>query len=250
MTPVDAILLGLAGFAAGGINAAAGGGSLITFPALLAIGLSPLAANVTNTLSVWPGYVGGTYGYRRELTGQRSRAIGLGTVAAIGAVGGAVALLTLSPGVFKAIVPLLLLLSSGLLFVQPRLARRLASKPADAKQNNPALVVAMLACGAYGAYFGGGLGVLMLGVLGALVRDSLQRLNGLKALLSLVINTIAAIAFIFYGPIDWAAVAVIAPASLLGGYAGASIMRRLPTSLLRAVVVTLGVVVAIILIVK
>ncbi len=250
MTPVDGILLALAGFAAGGINAAAGGGSLITFPALLAIGLSPLAANVTNTISVWPGYLGGTVGYRKELEGQKPRAVGLGIIAAIGAVGGAVALLTLSAGVFKAIVPVLLLLSSGLLLIQPRLAARLQNQPEAAKPNNPVLVIAMLASGAYGAYFGGGLGVLLLGALGALVRDSLQRLNGLKALLSLVINTIAAIAFIFYGPIDWAAVAVIAPASLLGGYLGASIMRRLPAWMLRAVVCTLGTVVAIILIVK
>lgn len=245
VTPGDAVLLAVAGFAAGSVNAVAGGGSLLSFPALVASGLPPLSANVTNTVSLWPGYLGSVAAYRVEVRAQRERAVALGAAAVAGAVAGSAILLTAPDDVFEAIVPVLILAACALLAAQPRVAAHIARRTAaGGRARNVDLHVATFAAGTYGAYFGGGLGVILLAVLGIFLADHLQRLNGLKSALSLVVNTVALAIFAVLAPVAWLSVAVVAPASLVGGYVGAGFARRLGVTALRWTVITFGIVVA------
>lgn len=245
MTLADALLIAVAGFLAGGVNAVAGGGSLISFPALVASGLPTLDANVTNTTAVWPGYLGSAAAYRREIADQGDRLRGLGLTAAAGGVVGSAVLLLVPDAVFDAVVPFLVLAGSLLLAAQPRISRLVRRRTAAEEGHTVQLHAALFLAAVYGAYFGGGLGVILLAVLGIFVNDHLQRLNGLKSAISLLVNTIALVAFALFGPVHWLSVAIVAPASLLGGYAGAGLARRLSADALRAVVVVFGVVVAV-----
>src|SRR5947207_320495 len=218
---------------------------------MLAVGYPALRANVTNTVAIWPGYLGSTAAYRPELVGQRPRAVALGISSVAGAVVGSIVLLTTPEKVFRSIVPFLILAASALLAVQPLVTDRVRRLPGAHREHNSAILhVAVFVGGVYGAYFGGGLGVMLLAVLGLFIADTLQRINALKTLLSLVINTVALVAFVLFGPVIWSVVAVVAPSALLGGYVGAGLARRLRADVLRAVVVAFGVVVAVILLVK
>jgi hypothetical protein len=234
-------LLALAAFVAGAVNALAGGGSLISFPALIAAGHSPLAANVTNAVALWPGYLGSVLGFRPELVGQGPRLRGFVVDAVVGAVAGSVLLLALPDEAFDLVVPALVLLATGLLALQPRLSRRLRERgPGAARGHRLALHASIVAGATYGAYFGGGLGVVLLAVLGLFVADSLTRLNATKSVLALLINTVALVAFALFGPVDWLAAAVMAPASITGGLSGARLARLLPPDRLRVSVVVVG----------
>jgi uncharacterized membrane protein YfcA len=246
----DALLTAAAGLVAGGVNAIAGGGSLILFPALVAIGFGTLPANVTNSVALWPGYAGGVAGFRAELAGQRARAVSLSVTAAAGAVVGCGLLLVTPDSAFDAVVPFLVLAASLLLAAQPRVSRMVGPPSADHRANAKVLYPAAGVAAVYGGYFGGALGVILLGVLALTVRDSLRRLNGLKAVLSLVVSTVTVVAFGLFGPVDWVAVAIIAPAALLGGYLGAKVARRLNDRVLRWAVVAFGIVVAVLLFVR
>lgn len=245
MSIADALLIAVAGFLAGSVNAVAGGGSLISFPALVAIGLPTLDANVTNTTAVWPGYLGSAAAYREELSAQRERLRGLVVTSLLGGVVGSVVLLAADDSVFDAVVPFLVLAGSILLALQPRIAAFVASRDSSVRNASVQLHVAVFLAAVYGAYFGGGLGVILLAVLGIYVADHLQRLNALKSALSLLVNTVALIAFALFGPVDWLAVAIVAPASLAGGYLGARMARRLSPETLRSTVVVFGLVVAV-----
>ena len=242
-----AALLAGAGLGAGVVNAVAGGGSLITFPALLAAGYPSVTANVTNAIAVLPGYVGGSLAYRRELAGQRGRIRALAATSTAGAAVGAALLLVSPASVFEAIVPWLILAACGLLAAQPRVAaavrtRRTAPSPLG-------LHAALFAATVYGGYFGAGLGIMVLAILGVFVEDGLQRLNALKGVLSLLVAVVCAAAFAVFGPVAWDAAAIVGASCLLGGAAGVSVARRLPASVLRAVVIAYGVSVAIVLLV-
>lgn len=250
MSGADALLIAVAGFLAGGVNAVAGGGSLISFPALVAIGLPTLDANVTNTTAIWPGYLGSAGAYREELADQRDRLRALTITALVGGIVGSVVLLGTDDAVFDALVPFLVLAGSLLLALQPRIAAFVASQDQTVRNATVQLHLAIFLAAVYGAYFGGGLGVILLAVLGIYVADHLQRLNALKSALSLLVNTVALIAFALFGPVDWLAVAIVAPASLVGGYVGGRTARRLSPTALRATVVVFGVVVAVWLFVR
>lgn len=246
-------LLAVAGVAvvAGGLNAVAGGGSLVLFPSLLAVGLPPLAANVTTTVSIWPGYVGTALGYRAELCGQLRRVLVLALPALLGGATGAVLLLTTPETVFEAVVPVLVVLASLLLGLQTPVTRWVQGVPGAAGGlGSPLLHGALFLAAVYGGYFGGALGVVLLAVLAVLLAGDLQRLNALRAVLSLLVNTVALVAFALFGPVDPLVVAVAAPASLLGGYVGARLARRLPVHLLRGVVVVFGVAVGVALLLR
>lgn len=232
-------LLGGAGFLAGAVNAVAGGGSLISFPALLAVGQPAVTANVTNAVAVVPGYLGGTVGYRRELQGQRRRATGLAATNIIGAVCGAILLLVSSEKLFKAIVPFLVLFSAALLAAQPAL-KKLTRGPRGGGEHTVRLHAMNFGAAVYGGYFGAGLGIMLLAVLELSIDDELQRLNALKGLLSLVIGLVAAAYFAIFGPVQWDAAAVMAVTSLGGGQAGVLVARRLDDRVLRWVVVAFG----------
>jgi uncharacterized membrane protein YfcA len=247
----EAGLLAGAGVLAGAVNAMAGGGTLISFPALLAVGYPPLTATVTSTVSLWPGYLGGAVGYRRELAGQRSLALGLAGGAATGAVIGAILLLSTSAKVFETLVPILIGLASLALLIQPWLKNKLGlDQNSEARGHSRWAYVGVLLGGVYGAYFSGGMGVLLLGVLGLFVHDHLQRVNAVRAVLSLTINSVAVTAYALFGPVHWPAVAIMAVASLVGGFSGTRLARRLSPGVLRGVVVTFGAVLSVVLAIR
>jgi len=254
LEPVQLLLLAAAALLAGAVNAVAGGGSLISFPALLAVGYPAITANVTNSVALTPGYFGGTLGYRRELAGQRRRILALGATSAIGAVVGAVLLLVSSPELFERIVPFLIFLACGLLALQTRLAamvrarrgddgRPAAGEPAGTDRHTGPLFATQFLAAVYGAYFGAGMGIMMLAILGIFLTDSLQRLNALKGLLSFLISVVAAVWFALFADVSWVAAAVMAVASLLGGQLGVVLARRLNDQVLRWLVIAFGVVV-------
>ncbi|MBT2229618.1 sulfite exporter TauE/SafE family protein [Nonomuraea sp. NEAU-A123] len=227
-----------AGLLAGAVNALAGGGTLISFPALLALGYPSITASVTNAVALWPGYLGGVLGYRAELRGQRRRATVLSATAVLGAIAGS-SLLLLTPGrLFDSLVPWLVAFASLALLVQPWLRKRFEG---DGRQGTSRLIyVGVFLGGCYGAYFNGGMGVLLLAVLGLFLHDNLHRVNAVRAMLSLVVSTVSVVAFSLFGPVRWEAVAVVAPASLAGGFLGTRVARLMPPAVLRGVVVVFG----------
>jgi uncharacterized membrane protein YfcA len=240
------LLLAAAGALAGAINAAAGGGSLLSFPALVLVGLPALSANVTNTVALSFGYVGGAAGFREELRQDPGRVRRLAVASGAGAVIGVVLIEISSPDTFRALVPWLLLASCLLLAAQPWVARHVADRRRALASRRPtATELAQVAAGAYGAYFGAGMGVMVLALLGMGSTEPLQHLNALKSAIQLAVNAIAAACFIVIAPVSWAAVLVLGPASLVGGRLGASLSKRVPTTILRRVVITLGIAVAV-----
>ncbi|MEU5806748.1 sulfite exporter TauE/SafE family protein [Streptomyces sp. NPDC047718] len=235
-----------AGIGAGTINTIVGSGTLITFPVLLATGLSPVTANVSNTLGLVPGSLSGAFGYRKELRGQRRRVIRLGAVSLVGGLAGAVLLLTLPSESFDTIVPVLIGLALVLVVLQPRLAAALrrrqeaAGRDGGHPDGGPVLLGGMLAASAYGGYFGAAQGVLYLALMGLLLHDDMQRINAVKNVLAALVNGIAAVFFLFVADFDWTAVLLIAVGSTIGGQIGAKVGRRLPPTALRAVIVVVG----------
>lgn len=238
-------LLAAAGIVAGAVNAIAGGGSLISFPALLGVGYPALTANVTNTVALVPGYLGGSLAYRPELKGQQENIRFLGAISLLGGLAGSIVLVESPASVFRAIVPWLILLSCGLLVIQPVVGKWVQKQDAKGKRQVIPLAVTQFLAAVYGGYFGAGLGVMMLAVLGIFLHDTLQRLNALKGLMSLIINLVSAIFFAIFAPVAWFPVIIMAVASLLGGNLGVFVARRLSNTVLRALVVAFGVVVAV-----
>jgi hypothetical protein len=250
---LEAAGLAAAAFAAGAVNAVAGGGSLISFPALLVAGYPAKTANVTNTVALWPGYLGGSLGYRDELRHQRRLVAHLLAPSVLGAIAGSAILLSTSEDAFEAVVPFLILFATALMAFQKQLTdfagrHRLAARSRD--HVPPLLLAVAFLLAVYGAYFGAGLGILTLAVLGVLIPDDLQRLNALKGMSSLLINAVAVIYFAAFGPVEWAPAAVMAIGALAGGYLGAGIARRLGQERLRTAVVAFGVVIAIVLFIR
>jgi uncharacterized membrane protein YfcA len=249
MSPADALLVAASGLGAGAVNAVAGGGTMLSFPALLAVGVPALTANITSSVGLLSGYAGGSVAYRRELEGQRSRVRALAPYAVVGGVAGALLLLVTPEDAFEAVVPFLLLLACGLLAIQPRLAAALARQRHGSADIHWGVRAAVGVGGIYGSYFGAGLGVLLLAVLGMLIADELQRLNALKGVLSLVVNVVGVAVYLVSGEVAWAYAAILAVTAYLGGTVGVSVARRLPTPVMRSAVVTLGTVVAVVLLV-
>ncbi|NKY56105.1 sulfite exporter TauE/SafE family protein [Nocardia flavorosea] len=244
MSWLEMLAVFAAGIAAGGINAVVGSGTLITFPVLLAVGLPPVTANVSNTVGLVPGSLSGVIGYRRELSGQRARLLRYGSASLLGAAVGAVLLLNLPEDAFVAIVPVLIIAALVLVVMQPRLSawvrERQRDKESTSAHGGPILLAAIFATGIYGGYFGAAQGVLLVGLLGVFVQDELQRLNAVKNVLALLANALAAAVFIAVAEIDWRVVALIAAGSILGGQIGARVGRRLSPNVLRAVIVVVG----------
>ncbi len=238
-----------AAIGAGAVNALAGGGTLISFPVLTAIGVPSVSANATNTVALCPGYVGGTYALRREIgaTGEPLRARLV--VSAIGGLIGALLLLFTRNDVFRAIVPDLILLSCLLLAVQDHLRRGVAGHRGGRDLTAPQLVGIFLA-GAYGGYFGAGLGIMLIAVLGLFSNVPFTQLNAVKQPLAAAINVAAAAFLVFSGKVEWTLVAVMAPAALIGGGLGGRLSTLLPANRFRWVVVTIGVVISLVYLVR
>jgi uncharacterized membrane protein YfcA len=245
VSAVDLLIAAGVALVAGVINSIAGGGSLILFPTLVALGLPTVPANVTNSVAQWPGYIGGIFGFREELVGQRGRILRFGLVAALGGLAGSVILLTTPAKAFSIVVPILVLMASLLLAVQPLLTRRLRREVDGTHTRDPAWTyVALFLAAAYGGYFGGALGVILVAVLGTALHR-LKLANALKSVLSAVTATVTIVVFGLFGPVHWLVVAVCAPASLIGGFLGARVATRIPTTPLRVFIVVFGIAVSI-----
>jgi uncharacterized membrane protein YfcA len=244
----ELLAIAAAGVAAGTINAVVGSGTLITFPTLLAFGFPPVVANVSNNIGLVPGGVTASWGYRQELTGQGRRVLLLGPMSLAGAVTGSLLLLSLPASAFRTIVPALLALSVALVLAQNRIqaavARRRAAGTGSARGHSAIAMAGVYGAGAYGGYFGAAQGVLLVGLLGSLLPEPLQRVNALKNVLSLIVNAVSAVVFVSVArdSIDLRVVGLIAGGSLLGGFLGARFGRRLSPRALRAIIVVVGVV--------
>lgn len=249
----DFILIALAAVAAGFINAIAGGGTLISFPALIAVGVAPVAANVTNTVALVPGYLGATFAQLKDLTGQGRRLRLLLPTAAAGGLTGGLLLLNTSEKLFSDLVPYLILLAAGLLasqdYVRKWVVQRIEASGGSASHEAWAIAPVFLAA-VYGGYFGAGLSVIVLAVLGLVIDDTLTRLNGLKQIIAFSVNVAAALFFIFSGQVVWTAAAVMAVGAILGGVLGGKLARFIKPQALRAVVVAIAVIVAVIYLVR
>jgi len=246
VTWFEIVAILLAGVAAGTINTVVGSGTLITFPTLLAFGVPPVTANVSNTIGLVPGSVSGAIGYRAELAGQRDRLIRLGTASLLGGTAGAILLLVLPSAAFDTIVPVLIGLGVLLVVTGPLISRRVAVRAerrgATVREHGSWWVwPAVAAAGIYGGYFGAAQGVLLVAVLGIGVADTLQRHNATKNVLAGLVNAVAAVVFILVAEVDWLAAGLIAAGSIVGGQLGATVGRRLPPMVLRGVIVVVGV---------
>lgn len=241
LSPLDALLVLVAGVGAGAINTVVGSGSLITFPVLLAVGYPPLTANVSNNLGLVPGAVSGAVAYRRELRGQRARILRFAPASVLGGLTGAVALLALPASAFDAIVPVFVAVGVVLVVLQPRINRWLLRRHAGGERGaGPAALLGTYGTGVYGGYFGAAQGIMLLAILGLALDDDLQRVNALKVVLAGLVNFVAAIVFVIAAHLAWLAVALIAVGSTIGGQLGARVGRRLPAPALRALIVVVG----------
>jgi hypothetical protein len=238
VTVTDGLLLSTSSAVAGLVNAVAGGGTLLTFPALLLAGVPPVAANATNTVALWPGQVSSAWAYRGHIRDERQRALALGVPSLLGGIAGAALLLVLPDSTFEAVVPWLILFACALLALQGPLKTALAR---SRHANHPAAIwIAQLAISIYGGYFGAGIGILMLAAMAILLPSSLQHANGLKVLFALLINGVAAAIFLVAGAARLPEAGLMAAASVIGGFAGAKLAQRLPPAGMRGFAIAVG----------
>jgi hypothetical protein len=242
-------MIGLAAVAGGLVNALAGGGTLITFPMLTAVGIPPVVANITNTVALCPGYIGGTFAQRKDLEGQKRRMWLLLPTGVAGGIAGGILLLYTGDAVFRKLIPWLILTAVVLLATQDRMRNWVMARMSDTghRHLNEAWSMALIFPAAvYGGYFGAGLGVMMLAVLGLVLEDSLTRLNALKQSLSFSINIAAAVFFLFSGQVVWSAAIVMAAGALAGGVLGGRMAGSIKPVTLRWIVISIGLVVSLI----
>jgi uncharacterized membrane protein YfcA len=239
---LEALAILVAGMVAGTINTVVGSGTLFTFPVLLGFGYAPVTANVSNTIGLVPGAISGAFGYRRELAGQRRRAMVFGTASLLGGITGAVLLLVLPAGAFKAIVPAFIVIALVLIVLQPRLQTFIAARRQHVPPHGGTLsLLAVYAAGVYGGYFGAAQGILLLAILGLSLHEDLQRINALKNVLAGLVNLVAGVIFVLVAHVAWTPALLIAAGSIVGAQLGARYGRRLPPDALRAVIVVVGV---------
>lgn len=249
MELLEAVGLAVAALIAGAINAVAGGGSLVTFPGLLAAGYDSKIANQTNTVAVWPGNVGGSLAYRGELANQKRNITMLALPTFAGALLGSIILLATPESTFRALVPFLILSACFILYFQDQLGRATAKHRMTVTGEPRVLLlqIAIFMTAIYGGYFGAGMGIIFLAILGLLLPDDIQNSNALKGLISVAVNGIAAVYFVFFGIVAWGPAVIMAIGSLVGGYLGVGVARRLNRERLRQVVVVYGVIAATVL---
>jgi len=253
MTSVELAIAGVVAIAAGFVNALAGGGTLITFPVLIALGIPAVAANVTNTVALCPGYLGGTLVQIKSLSGNKQRLHVFGATGALGGLAGGILLLNTEEKTFRTLIPYLILLAAGLLAVEGPVRRWQARRvgQGEAQHERPlAKAIPVFLASIYGGYFGGGLSVILLAVLALALRESLTRLNALKQLIALSVNVAAAIFFLFSGKVVWLATVVMAIGALVGGAIGGSVADRVKPLVLRWIVVVFGVAISIVYFVR
>jgi uncharacterized protein len=243
-------LLGAGGFA-GLINTVVGSGTLITFPTLLALGVPPVTANISNTVGLAPGSLSGAWATGHELSGERRRVLWLGSASLLGGIGGAFLLLWLPSAAFDAIVPVLIGLGCVLVILQPFITKRLAYRRArlgleaepslGAGLGSVPLWLAIALTGVYGGYFGAAQGVLLIAILGIGLAESLARVNAIKNVLATIVNTIAGVVFVIVSEVNWPAAIAIAVGSVFGAQVGGRVARKLPATIYRVIIVAVGV---------
>ena len=234
-------IIALAGVWAGMINTVVGSGTLVTFPVLVALGYPPVTATTSNAIGLISGSITGAVGYRKELAGHGPRVVRYGIASFLGAIVGAVLLLSLPHDAFETIVPVLVGLAVLLVAVQPVLARRLRNREQRDRTSSPLLYFLIFLVGVYGGYFTAAQGIMLVGVMGLLVADPLQRLNAFKNTLASVVNLVAGVIYAVVAPVDWTVVGIIAASSIVGGLLGAKVGRRLQPALLRSVIIVIGI---------
>jgi uncharacterized membrane protein YfcA len=249
---LQALVIFAAGIWAGGINVIVGSGTLVTFPVLLLFGYAPLTANVSNNIGMVAGGVSGIHGYRHELVPNRDLLIRLAPASILGALAGALLLLALPAGSFKAIVPVLIVIGLVMVIVGPALQRRTARRNAalgldgqtQSARSRIALTVGIFVLGMYGGYFGAAQGILLIGLMGMILSAGIQRITAIKNVLATLVNMVAAATFmvVAWDRIDWKVVGLISAGTFIGGSLGARIGRRLPPAVLRTIIVVIGVV--------
>jgi uncharacterized membrane protein YfcA len=240
VTLLEVLAVLAAGMAAGAINTLVGSGTLVTFPVLLAVGFSPVVANVSNTVGLVPGSISGAVGYRRELRGQGRRVLRYGVASAMGGLTGAILLLQLPSAAFDAIVPVFIVIALALILLQPALARRLAERR-ERSEHGVAATLAVYGSGVYGGYFGAAQGIMLLGILGLTTADEIQRVNALKNVLAGIVNLVAGVIFVIVADVAWDAAIVIAVGAIIGAQLAARYGRRLPATALRGLIVVVGI---------
>lgn len=242
MTWWHAVLIGLAGVWAGTINTVVGSGTLVTFPTLVALGYPPVTATTSNAIGLIPGTITGSIGYRHEIRGEWRRLLRYVPASFLGAICGTILLLSLPPDAFETVVPGLIGLAVVLVVAQPKVSAWVARRNGGTqRRGGPLLIFFVFLIGVYGGYFTAAQGVMLMGVMGMMLSDPIQRLNGFKNVLSAVVNIVAGAIYAFIAPIDWVVVALLAAGSVIGGMLGAKIGRKLPPTALRAVIVLVGV---------
>ncbi|BDG01670.1 sulfite exporter TauE/SafE family protein [Anaeromyxobacter oryzae] len=242
MTFGQGLLVTGAAATAGLVNAVAGGGTLLTFPSLLLAGLSPVSANATSTVALWPGQLSSVWAYRRHIADERKHALVLGLPAVLGGVIGATLLLALREKAFEAVVPWLILFACALLALQNPIKRAVGHHAAG---NHPVVLwIIQLLISIYGGYFGAGIGILMLAAMGILLPSSLQHANALKVLFALLSNGSGFVLFLLSGKVDVRIAALMAVASLVGGFVGALVAQKLPPAGMRGFAILVGLVAA------
>lgn len=232
----------VAGVGAGAINTVVGSGTLITFPVLLATGLPPVTATVSNALGLIPGSISGAIGYRAELRGQRRRILRMSVGALLGGVTGAALLLVLPAAAFETIVPVLVGLALVLIVLQPWIAKAVRHRRGRSgdPDGGPVLLTGLTLASVYGGYFAAAQGIIYMSLMGMLLDEDIQRLNALRNVLVAVVNTVAALFFLLAADFDWTAVGLLAAGSAIGGRAGSALGRRLSPAVLRTLVVAVG----------
>jgi len=253
MSVFNEILIFMAAMVAGFINAMAGGGTLISFPVLLAVGISPVVANVTNTVALVPGTIGGMWSQRKDFKSQYQRLVKLLPVAIVGGIAGGLLILNTSESAFRSIIPYLILVATLLLAAQVRIKNWVVARigQAHTEHHNPMVMMSLVFLAAiYGGYFGAGLGVILMATLGLVTDESMTRLNFLKQALGFAINLAAAIYFAFSGKVDWMIALVMIFGSLLGGLIGGKLAGKMKPEVLRWIVVTAGLIAAVVFFTK
>lgn len=250
MNTWEALAVLLAGAGAGAINTLVGSGTLFTFPVLLACGVPPVTAAISNSIGLTPGSVAGVVGYRRELAGQRSRVLRLGAMSLLGALTGATLLLNLPEKVFTSVAPVLILLACLLIVFQPRINAWTRARRAARPNGGPLLQLGVYGAGVYGGYFTAAQGVILISLLGSSLNDDMQRLNALKNVLASIVNASVAVYYLVFAQPNWIAAALIATGSVVGGYLGARFGRRLKPTGLRILVVLIGLTAAVQLVLR
>lgn len=253
MELTDFIIVFFAALAAGFINALAGGGTLISFPVLIVLGIPPVAANVTNTVALCPGYFGGTYSQRKDFMSMRKRLWLILPVSITGGIGGGVLLLYTPENSFRILIPFLILLATMILALQGPLKKKLSKhndNSTSGKTNHIPLYILVFFAAVYGGYFGAGLGVILMAVLGLLINESLTRINALKQATSFCINIVAAIYFCFSGIVIWPVAVIMIAGSLGGGMLGGKVAGKINTEILRWIIIAVGLTVSVIYFVK